>query len=320
VIVHVSKMRSMNRFKQSDLETLSRIPYLNRSEWLASAQSSVSYLQANKAHDFQIIFASGKHVLVHGVLASNAKLLEPDADDLLQARFPSNNDCWVIQRSWGGGQEHRIYLQPPLDFSSSQSFVGGEKLVFQRDSHGLLQDDSPIELSQKLVHSLNLHFLPERKAYCKLDERGDIQDVIKLIDTKAKNNPIGLSIVLIDRKCLDQYMALSGTSLVLRFDFTRVDYDAFVGWGDIERYTKSESDLFYAGGLANAGSFVNGALIVRSNTTVEQMIQNWRDEEDHNKREYAKFKFFDRKNNKNAEQSCSPQFRVSYFVKSDLPH
>ena len=38
--------------------------------------------------------------------------------------------------------------------------------------------DAPIELSQKLVHSLGLHFIAERSAYCSLNSEGDLEEII----------------------------------------------------------------------------------------------------------------------------------------------
>jgi hypothetical protein len=49
------------------------------------------------------------------------------------------------------------------------------------------------------------------------------------------------------------------------------------------------------------------------------LVQAWKDEEDPKKRQYAKFKIYDRKNKTNVETSCAPEFLSNYFQKSDLP-
>ncbi|MDP1903118.1 MAG: hypothetical protein Q8M09_02540, partial [Pseudomonadota bacterium] len=72
-----------------------------------------------------------------------------------------------------------MYLEAPLS-SSGKSFQRGEKLIFRRSFTGVTEGSSMIELSQKLVHSLDLHYMPERTAYCRLDSKGDIEDVINL--------------------------------------------------------------------------------------------------------------------------------------------
>lgn len=58
--------------------------------------------------------------------------------------------------------------------------------------------------------------------------------MIKIIQPKLDDEWEGLNVVTILRKDLDKFMALSETSLVLRFDFTRVKWGAFSGWGEIE--------------------------------------------------------------------------------------
>lgn len=49
------------------------------------------------------------------------------------------------------------------------------------------------------------------------------------------------------------------------------------------------------------------------------VLAEWKDAEDPTKREYATFKIFDRKNAREVETSCSPEYLSNYFVKSDLP-
>lgn len=307
----------MIRFKQSELEALSECPSTGSSAWLAGAEDSVSYLKANAESDETVIYASARSVFVHGVLAPTFKVTPPDVHNLQHGSFPMDDACWTIQRAWGGGEGHRMYLEPPL--CDSKAFENGEKLIYRRSFHGVQQGSTPIELSQKLVHSLDLYFVPERSAYCRLDRRGELEDVIKIIQRESSDAWEGLDAVTILRKDLDKFMALSETSLVLKFDFTRVEWGNFNGWGEIKHYDKEEPDLFYHGGTADQGSFANGVIIIRPKVTVDELVQAWRDEENPKKRQYATFKIYDRKNNTNVETSCAPEFLSNYFQKSDLP-
>ncbi len=307
----------MKLFKKAELEALAECPKKDTGEWLNSAEDSVSYLKVNAENDELVIYASAKSVLIHGVLALTSKVTPPDGHDLVHGSIPMPDNCWIIQRAWGGGQGHRMYLEPPL--SDSKSFEGGEKLIYRRSFDGVQQGPTPIELSQKLVHSLDLYFVPERKAYCRLDQRGEIEDVIRVIQRKSADAWEGLDVVTILRKDLDKFMALSETSLVLKFDFTRVRWGSFSGWGEIEHYERSEPDLFYQGGKDGQGSFAYGAIIIRPKVTVDELVQAWKDEDNPQKRQYAKFKIYDRKNKTNVETSCAPEFLSNYFQKSDLP-
>jgi len=306
----------MTRFNINRLRLINDIPQADVANWLHGAEDSIRFLVDNAQHEEIVIYASGEHVLIHGVLAPVSALTPPDSDALQHTIFPGLEDGWAIQRVYGGGEGHRMYLEPPL---RSKSFVGGEKLIFRRNFDGVQKGRAPIELNQKLVHSLGIYFVPERNAYCRLDKQGDIEDVIRVTYFKYANGEDTLDYVTILRAELDKFMALSGTALVLRFDFTRVEYGKFPGWGDIQRFTKEEGDLFVHGGVDGPGSYINGAYIVWPQVTVDQLVQAWKDEEDGGNRQYATFKIFDRKNSRNVETSCAPGSITNYFTKNDLP-
>jgi hypothetical protein len=141
-----------------------------------------------------------------------------------------------------------MYLEAPLA-SVSDSLVGGEKLIFRRSFTGVSRGNTPFELSQKLAHSLELHFVPERNAYCRLDSHGDIEDVVRFIHQDGGSDWDSVDVVVIQRSELDKFMALSKQCLVVRFDFTRVFWGSFAGWGELNRYNKDNTDLYYHGDL-----------------------------------------------------------------------
>ena len=282
------------------------------------AADSVNYLKTNALNDEIVIYASASSVLIHGVLALETKVTPADGADLQDNNMPMPDDSWAIQKVWGGGQDHHIYLEAPLS-SGSKSLAGGEKLFFRRSFDGVAEGPSSIELSQKLVHSLGLHFVQTRNAYCRLDSKGDIEDVIKVMQLNKDSTWDHLDVVTILRKDLDTFMALSETCLVLRFDFTRVKWGSFAGWGHINRYNRDEADLFYHGGTSGQGSYCNGAMIVRPQLSVDDLVNAWKDGENPSNRNYATFKIHDRKNAINVETSCAPEFLSNYFQRSNLP-
>ncbi len=306
----------MRPFKFADLHAVSEKPQNDEASWLLGAEDSINYLKENTKNDEIVIYASGSSILIHGALALAKNVDQADGDSLQNMRIDID-DCWKIQKSWGGGQGHKIYLEPPLD--GYNVFKGGESLIFRRRFDGVIEGRPTIELSQKLVHSLDLHYVAERNAYCRLDSRGDIEDVIKITQHKVPTLFNYLDVVTIQRKDLDTYMTLSKACLVLKFDFTRVKWGNFAGWGDINRYNKEEEGLFYHGGINGEASYCNGVMIVRPQLSLRDLVKAWKDEENPSRRKYATFKIFDRKNNCNVETSCSPSSISNYFQKSELP-
>ncbi len=308
----------MRPFKLTELEAISRIPDSPSNSWLVDAEGSIEFLRRNAENDEIVIYARMKCALIHGVLALKRRLSPDKLSELQHRNIPMPDDSWCIQKAWGGGRGHRIYLEPPLA-SVAESLAGGEKLIFRRSFTGVNRGPTTIELSQKLVHSLDVHFFPERSAYCRLDSRGDIEDVIKIIRLNQDSDWDPIDVVTIQRKELDKFMALSRTCLVLWFDFTRVRWESFAGWGEIQRYSRSHVDLCYHGGVNGQGSYCNGVMVVRPQVTVADLVREWKAEDDRSKRKYATFKIYDRKNGVNVETSCAPEYLANYFQESELP-
>jgi hypothetical protein len=308
----------MSSFKLAEIHLLSEIPSENATKWLCDAEGAINFLQKNAGSEEIVIYASTRSVVIHGVLALRSKLTPTVVSELQHRDIPMPDDSWCIQKVWGGGKGHRMYLEAPLAFIH-KALVGGEKIIFRRRFEGVTRGSTPIELSQKLVHCLDLHFVPERKAYCRLDSRGDIEDVIKIIHRDKENACEPIDLVTILHKDLDKFMALSKTCLVLGFDFTRVQWGSFNGWGEIQRFGREEADLCYHGGVDGNGSFCNGWMVVRPQVTVSDLVREWKAENNISKRKYATFKIYDRKNRTNVETSCAPNCISNYFEISNLP-
>ena len=302
------------------LKEISRLPDSDKSSWLENATDSVSLLEDNYRREPEIIlYASAPHAFVQTVLAPTKNVTPPDKEDLLGMHFiPSSS--WCIQRSYGGGKEHRVYLEPPLACCGCNSLTGGEKLIFIRPFEGMNSEETKIEISQKLVHSLGLHFVEERQAYCRLDNKGDVQTVIKVYHDRGSDSWSDIRLVSILAKDLATYMALTSTSLVVKFDFTRFIPGSFDDWSGALEQDYDADDLFYRSKtIPNHASYANGCFIRRTQITESDLIEEWKAEEDDACKQYETFKAYDRKNDQYVEVSCSPDHTASYFIESDLP-
>lgn len=308
----------MKKFRPSDLQLICLPQSGSDAAWFGGAEDSIAFLRANALADEIVIFATGPAMLIVGVLGLTQKLTPPDGDELQNAIIYTDAS-WKIQKAYGGGEGHRVYLESPFESPSCPSLCGGEPLVYRRSLNGVQEGPPSIELSQKLIHCLDLHYLPERKAYCRLDARGDVENVIRIVALNLPDTGEGREVVTILRKDLDVYMALAGMSLVLKFDFTRFKHENFNGWDDSRRYDRTKADLFYHGGGNGTASYANGAMVVWPKVTPQELVQEFKEDLDPRKKEHATFKIYDRKNKKNVETSCSPAHIVSYFEKSDLP-
>jgi hypothetical protein len=188
--------------------------------WLTSAEQDGVALLTEQESDLVILYASFRHLWINSLFAPTSNLQHPNKDDLYNARIQPD-DTWCIQRAWGGGQGHTIYLEPPVEFGKGHPLNNSEPIVFRRSFDGMANYFSPIEISQKLVHSLTLHFIPERNAFCRLDSEGDIYEVIYIFQDKGTDNFDSRALVLIDQKVLAEYMAVGDFALFRKFDVTR---------------------------------------------------------------------------------------------------
>jgi hypothetical protein len=231
-------------------------------EWLTSAEKDGISLLTKEETDFVILYASFPSLLIVSVFGLSSNLAHPDKDELYNATFHSS-EAWCIQRAWGGGKGHRMYLEPPLDFEEGHPLKNAEPIVFRRHFEGMTNHASPIELSQKLVHSLGLHFMPERDAFCRLNSEGDLEEVIQVFHDPGTRDDFNSSraLVLIEARPLAEYMAIGGYALYRKFDVTRFN-SGFSKWEESKRHFDAP-DLFYNAAVSgDTASYIHGGQIL----------------------------------------------------------
>jgi hypothetical protein len=288
-------------------------------DWLVNAERDGVRLLTREENDFVILYAGFQALLIVAVFGEASRLATPDKDQLYNSSFYID-EAWCIQKAYGGGQGHQMYLEPPLDFPEKHPLHGAEPIVFRRSFDGMSDYDPAIEISQKLVHSLGLHFIPERSAYCRLNSEGDLEEVIQVFrDVGTSEFDSRRTLVLIKAEQLAEYMAVGGYSLYRKFDVTRFVPGSFSQWDRSERHF-DDQDLFYNKGLSGGNaSYIHGGQILRPTITVEELIEEWKRESDPNAREYETFKIHDWKNDRLVEWSSAPAEISNYFTKSDKP-
>ena len=115
----------MGRFDMRDMQAIWEPPSSEalRVAWVGGAEDSVAFLKSNSTHEEMILYASGPSVLIHGVLAPTSQVSPADQDDLMHD-FIDPEASWCIERAYGGGEGHRIYLEPTRDIASSPEHFG----------------------------------------------------------------------------------------------------------------------------------------------------------------------------------------------------
>lgn len=165
-----------------------------------------------------------------------------------------------------------------------------------------------------------MHFVEEKKAYCRLNEDGDIEEIIKIHLTP------GDTLVTIKQDVLDHHLFLS-KSVLLRL-FYRALCNDWIRFCEKNRHESNFSDKenkiyahqvisFDKDDMPTAGS-LKGFQILRNHQPRKKMVKVLTDGRS-KPQKYEKFIAYDWKHNKIALCSCDPQKLGNYFVGSDKP-
>ena len=308
----------MNFFK-TYITALARKPSFGTDEykeWLEH-KDFVQFLRAVPNQNEMVLYASGGDVYLYAVLVPKRFVTPPDPEDL------GNWNCtpysgWGITISSGG--RSKVFLSPPLDHTGSTTLDRGEQIVFARKFDGRQEQQSYIEISPRLTHPFDLHYVTERSAYCRFDENGEVEDVIRIELALHENQDENSRIVTIQRDVLDEYLTMTNQNLVLLFDSMRLDRGNFNGWSDqtIEHGKENPEILYRMGRSGNIATYLRGFQIIRPKLTRKDFVKRYGFSQKSNK-QYVSFVAHDWKHDAVRECSCDPKQLGNYFVESDLP-
>jgi hypothetical protein len=157
----------------------------NDFDYWASQKGVVDYLEDEAKEDYIIIYASLPHTFIHSVFIPSVQPSEELLKDLQKWSY-NPYSSWSLTCS-----SDDAWIEPPLFSSGSEALSAGEQIVFGRSFEGINNNQSYYELNQKLSHVLDIHFVPERRAWCKLDDHGDMVDVFKVVEIDAVRRQLG---------------------------------------------------------------------------------------------------------------------------------
>lgn len=270
----------------------------------------ITLIKQQQTGDDIILYASFAHLFLYSVLVPNTAIQPIDKEDILQWNCsPSDGWRWTYWNE-DGATHHAI--ETSMQSCGSATIAQGEQIVFARDFDGHRDQRHYFELSQKVAQLIDVHHVPSRQSYCRLDEHGDIEDVVRMI--QFDNN----SLITIKRSELDVLLDMTCSALVLMFDSTRFEPGAFGGWKQAEEISVelAEDHIFYRG-QTNPGkeSYRRGFAVIRARKSRRKLP--W---EPADPKQYATFITQDWKNDRVVEWTCDPDKLGNYFSVSELPY
>lgn len=243
--------------------------------WLELADA-LAFLKGNVQDDEFVVYAIMQHTYLHAVLVPSSAVDPPNVEDLLSWNCSAYSGWGVV---FASSPQPSVSISPPLDGTGSSTLDKVEQLVFARSFEGRLGGEDYHEILQKFLHISEIHFVPERSAYCRLDRHGDIEDVIRVVEMPSKGDEFGGTVITFKRDVLDRYLALTESAIARTFDFTRLQPRHFSCWsrGHEAQLTKND-DLFYRKHVESGhASYMRGCQIVHSSVSKEAIAKEfWR--------------------------------------------
>jgi len=285
--------------------------------WL-EMKDIIAFLKDNVSHDEFIVYATFQNTFIHALLAPTTALDPPDYEDLLDWQCDPYSS-WGVEISFGNPRS--ISVTPPLSHTGSKTLDKAEQLIFASSFEGRTGEKHYYEVLQKFAQVSAIHFLYERQAYCRLDELGDIEEVIRIIELPKKAGELyGGTTITCKRSVIDEYAVLTDCVIVRTFDFTFCELSRFGGCAESRKVEQTiENDFFYRAHVEKGhAAFRRGCQLVWPSTTKESIIERF-GPGSRKGRQYTTFIAHDWKHGVVKEASCNPEHLGNYFVESDLP-
>lgn len=260
------------------------------------------------------------NLLLHSILVP-AQDIENIAMEDLTSWEGNPFDSWTCGLVWGGERPARVEFDEHLFRIGTKALRNGRQLIFGRSFEGRTEDKRYFEIAQFLTHSHGLHWTPERHAWCRFDEHGDIADIVQWTEEMGRGGYGTATCIAINREVIEMHMSATGSVLIQMFDSTCIPKN-FHGWGVGEdQYIKDDKrGLYYRSRVeGHNGSYFRGVQVLRPQRTAEE-FGSYLQLRENQPKQYESFITQDWKNKKVTNVNCGPDSIASYFEKdSPLP-
>ncbi|NSW82201.1 MAG: hypothetical protein HPY90_02850 [Syntrophothermus sp.] len=277
-------------------------------------EDSLKFLLFTTDNDVPI-YISGRNFFLYSLIVPLKKLGANYVEDLLK---------WNSTASSGYGYGYSYSKSEPMPFLSEPMEHTGSKILddslpvfFLRYFPGYKNREAYVEINQRISHVLDIHWVEEKHAWCKLNELGEIVPIAYWVEQD------GLILCTLQKEELEFYLFLANACLVRVFDVSRsLAWAATAPENRQDDLYKDEQNEIYArrtllGDPYNPiASIFRGFQIIRCKKPRAELLLKLKGEEP---RAYASFIIWDWKHGTIREWTSDPKKLGNYFVESDLP-
>ncbi len=259
-----------------------------------------------------VIYASGEYTFIHTVAVPNERLTPLDQQDLMQ--WSLNPYTSIASYVTGGGRED-VWLERGLSATGTNTLKNAVQFIFGRTFEGWTGPGRTYyELHQEYAHLAGIHWRPEKRAYCRFNEHGDLEPVVSVTSREDKGS--NMTLVPFMWGPLEEYLAASKASLVRMFDFTLLRRSGFSGWSTGPEQEINESpDFFYRRKIMPGyAGYTRGVQILRPRRSPHAIFKSITDGWFGTKnKQYAEFIAYDWRNKRVTKISTDPAATTNYF-------
>jgi len=281
------------------------------SEWI-NAEAHLNFLRENAHANELVIYASGEYTLIHSVAVPNDRLASVDQRDLMQWSFTPYTS--IASYVTGGGSEG-VWVERGLTGAGTQTQEDSMQLIFARTFEGWTGPGCTYyELHQEYAHLTGIHWRPEKRAYCRFNEEGDLEYLVTVTSREDKGSDVAL--VSFKWEPLEEYLAASNASLVRMFDFTLLRYSGFTGWseGPPQEITESPEFFYRQKVMPGYAAYTRGVQIIRPRRSPQAIFTSIKDRGFEKKeKQHVEFIAYDWRNERVTKISTDPEATTNYF-------
>ena len=284
----------------------------NNEDWLI-LKGLISFLEGELDDEYILLYASSTHSFLQTALIPNIEHTEEEMRDLLK---------WSggIDSSWSFScSDTRCNVENPSSSFGSKVIATGEPILHLRSFEGIKTYESYFEINQKIAQVLELHYIHDKRSWCKLDEIGDLDEVIVTNEIQL-NHKDKLKTIAIRKEELSKYVTATDQLLLRMIDFLAYVPSRFNGWNGERKIEKINTAVTFGEQtiILPTGSFFRGIQLVDISMFMDKLVKTaWGNDE--KEKEYVDLIINDFRHNKICTHSCNPNELNSYFEDTGKP-
>lgn len=277
----------------------------------STGEPFINFLYNNDLSSRFALLITTKKQFVHTLVVDNSMLDPINPDDLINwsVSIPqaAAGYCYVF------GDSESVKISTEIDDTRTYTLENSTPIVFARYFDGILGPNKVYyEINQEIIHASELHWMHEKKAYCKIDRLGDIVEEINITQTQITQSD--LSLITSEPDILEDFLIATKSSLVRLYLFD-ISHQDGINDSNLPKERVVITDipgLFYERYKIDEMSFLRGVQIIRPHNPHDFILKRIMGEKQIEQK-YVEFIAVDLRDKHIKKISTDPKATCNYF-------